>query len=166
MRVLSLLPGLLLTTLVWSASLDGKQVMGIIEIVKIYPEGLVIHAKLDTGADSTSLHARSIRMIERDGVPWVAFEVDEGSPRPMQFERPLVRHVVIRRGQGVKQRRPVVEMRVCMGSIERDVHVSLVDRGDFNHPMLIGRNFMVGGVIVDPALELTTAPVCPSGRKP
>jgi hypothetical protein len=149
-----------------AAGAQAKQTLGVTEVARIQPEGVLVTAKLDTGADTTSLHARAIRHFERDGSAWVAFDIADGGDSPHHLERELVRHSVIRKGQGARQRRPVVNMRICVGTVEREVQVNLVDRGDFNYRMLIGRNFMQGHIVVDPGLERTAAPSCADRAAP
>ena len=84
-----------------------------------------------------------IERFERDGDEWVRFEVaveDErdGSDKRETFERPVYRNVIIR-GAGGEERRPVVLMEVCFGSVVHEEQFSLEDRSDMIYPVLIGR---------------------------
>jgi len=155
---------LLLAAANWPARAQIKRVLGVTEMVRLEPEGVLVIAKLDTGASMTSLDARAIRIVERNTVSWVRFDYHDGSGRVVQFERPLVRIAVVRPAPDTVERRPVVMMNICLGGVRREVQVNLVDRSSLNTRMLIGRNFLtIGQITVDSALELTAKPACDGG---
>ncbi|HZE21601.1 MAG TPA: RimK/LysX family protein, partial [Desulfobaccales bacterium] len=58
------------------------------------------------------------------------------------------------------QKRPVIKIGVCLGRIYKETEVNLVDRTGFKYRMLIGRKFMEGAVIIDPAVKYTIEPSC------
>jgi len=155
---------LLLASANWPARAQSKRVLGVTEMVRLEPEGVLVIAKLDTGASMTSLDARAIRIVERNTVSWVRFDYHDGSGRIVQFERPLVRIAVVRPAPDTVERRPVVMMNICLGGVRREVQVNLVDRSSLNTRMLIGRNFLtIGQITVDSALALTAKPACDGG---
>ncbi|MDD2556992.1 MAG: RimK/LysX family protein [Desulfuromonas sp.] len=51
----------------------GKQVVGAVEKVFISPPGIILPARIDTGAATSSIDARKIVTFERNGDPWVRF---------------------------------------------------------------------------------------------
>ena len=117
------------------------------------------------GASMSSLDARNIRIVERDGKNWVQFDYHDDSAQVTRFERPLTRNALVRPAPNVVERRPVVMMQICLGGIRREIQVNLVDRHKLSSRMLIGRNFLIGArVIVDSAIELTSPPVCKGGE--
>ncbi|MGO8761078.1 MAG: RimK/LysX family protein [Desulfobaccales bacterium] len=59
------------------AAAVGKTVMGWIKKVRIYPDNFVVHAKLDSGAEYSSLDADHMQIFERDGKTWVRFDLEE-----------------------------------------------------------------------------------------
>lgn len=137
-----------------------KQVFGYLEDVVISSEGLALPAKLDTGADTSSLHAESIKRFRRAGERFVRFQVRDEQGELVVLERHLARVARIRRHDGDYQRRPVVEMWVCIGTTRRRVEVNLIDRSHLNFPFLLGRSAMEGAVVVDPERTFTTEPNC------
>ncbi len=158
---LPLLAGLLGGLVLVMPGLAGqKKVVGWIEKVRIYPGGLTIRAKLDTGADNSSLDAANLTKFERDGRPWVRFDLDNHEGNRVTIERPLVREAIIKRHFHQGQKRPVVKIGVCLGRFYKETEVNLVDRTGFNYRMLIGRKFMEGAVIIDPAVKYTVEPQC------
>jgi hypothetical protein len=147
---------------VGSDTLQGKIVAGIVEPVAIGALGIVVDAKLDTGADSCSLDARDIQLFEKDGGKWVRFEVTGQDGRSETLEASLVRTVRIRGDDRSAPRRPVVRLSLCLGSVRRTVDVNLANRRGYSSPALVGRNFLAGRVVVDSGRERLTHPDCPA----
>jgi hypothetical protein len=154
---------LLLLALARPATSTKKEILGWIEKVQVGKSRLELTAKLDTGADTSSLDASRIRRFRgKDGERWVEFRVGEKTTgRRIRFKKPLVRTAYIKEHKGPSQRRSVVLMEICLGEYLQEVEVTLVDRSGFAYPVLLGRNALEGLAIIDPALTLTTEPRCP-----
>jgi len=75
-----------------------------------------------------------------------------------------VRTVRIKRFGQESKSRSVVRIGVCMGSHYKEAQVTLQDRRRRAFPVLIGRRYMAGAIVVDPGKEFMTQPNCP-GRK-
>lgn len=154
----------------WAAALPPaglaaeKLTVGWIERVTLASEGVVIAAKLDTGADTSSLHATGIRAFARDGADWVAFEVVGQNGVRVGFERQVVRIARVRRASGGVQNRPTILMGVCLGKSYRVTEINLTDRTGFNYEMLLGRSFLADHFAVDSALTYSVEPACPEAR--
>ena len=138
-----------------------KTIVGWLEHVVVSEAGLILEAKLDTGADTSSLHAENIHRFRRNGKRMVRFDVlDTETGKMVQLERPLARIARIREHRGDHQSRPVVTMWVCVGTMKKRIEVNLVDRSAFNYPFLLGRSAMEGHVIIDPSRSFTTMARC------
>jgi hypothetical protein len=137
---------------------DEKQVMGWRERARLLPENLIVEAKLDTGADGSSLHVAQASLFERDGKPWVRFAVSTPEGHTKTFERKVIRVAKIKRHFGERQERPVVLIKVCIGAYCNETEVNLVDRSRFTCQLLVGRSFMVRSIVVDPALQHSVEP--------
>jgi len=125
-------------------------IIGAVEWAKIQPAGLWIESRIDTGADTTSIHAQDIQLIEKDGKRYVRFVlVDAVTGNAHQQELRLRRRVLIKQSGGPDERRYVVRMWVTLGEIRSKIDVNLSDRSDFEYPFLIGRNFLMDNMIVD-----------------
>lgn len=135
-------------------------ILGYLENVRLMPDDIGVRAKLDTGADVTSLHALDIRRIDRKGEKWVRFTVEAPNGRTATFERKLVRTMRIKRHGGGTEQRPVVRLAFCVAAQTLEAEVNLVDRTGFNEPMLIGRNAMPKGIAIDPHRTETAPPTC------
>jgi hypothetical protein len=145
-----------------------KQVYGWIEDVLIDPvHTLKLPAKLDTGADTTSLDARNIRRSRRNGEDYVRFVVTEPvSGQSVELEKPFVRAVRIKAHGNDGARRVVVRMRICIGDRSRSVEVNLVDRAHYEFPLLLGRNALRDVAVIDPNLRRTREPSCWDAAEP
>jgi len=141
-------------------SADSKQIVGVIENARIFPGEVIIPAKLDTGADNSSLNVKQLTGFDRDGETWVRFQVTGRDGKIVTIERKLMRNARIKRHEGPRQERPVVLMGICVGNYYKEVEVNLVDRSRFKYQLLLGRSFMQGGIIVDPSLQQTVEPEC------
>lgn len=142
-----------------------KEIFGWIEWVAVGERGLRLKAKLDTGATTSSMTAQDIEYFKRNDDKWVRFKVRNRYLDGVKtMEAPLVRHVRILRHGAPTQRRPVVNLGLCVGDIYRERQFSLVDRSDFNYPVLIGRNFLRDYILVDSDVIYTREPVCKNVR--
>ena len=142
-----------------------KDILGWAEPVLVGESRLEMTAKLDTGAETSSLDAVKIRRYRKSGRRWVEFLVQSReSGRRVTFRRRLVREVRIKEHDGRHQERPVVTVDVCLGTHLRTVEVSLIDRGEFDYQMLLGRKAVAGIAVVDPELLLTRMPSCYDGE--
>lgn len=121
-------------------------VIGWIEAIKISPAGeQVIQAKIDSGADNSSLHAIQIEYIEKDQQTWVRFKTIEG----ISYETPLLKKTSIKMKNGKRQERPVIAASLCIGNRLNQISLNLVDRGHFTYSTLIGRS-AISGFLIDP----------------
>ena len=124
--------------------------MGEVEQVAVTHPDLILDARIDTGATTTSLGVTNSETMERRGSTWVRFSIiDPSNGREQAFERPLVRQAYIKRHQGAAEPRPVVSLPLSVGSLCRSVEVTLANREQFQYPLLVGRNFLQGHALVD-----------------
>ena len=137
-----------------------KKHIGWVENVRIFPSELQFKAKMDTGAYNSSINAKNIEEFERDGESWVRFDVVNKNKISTTLELPVVKEVTIKQHFGERQKRYAVMLGVCLGKTYKETQVSLVDREGFLYAMLIGRNFLRGKFVVDPAEQYTSSPRC------
>jgi hypothetical protein len=145
---------------------QSKEIVGRVEKVRICPEDLLLRAKLDTGAKTSSLHAPRITKFEKNGERWVRFSVKGRQGEEATIERKIVRLARIKRNNQEPEERLVILLGICLGTRCREVEVNLVDRAEFNYPILIGRSFMIGHIVVDPELKYTSEPACVGAPNP
>jgi len=144
-----------------SKSYAEKSIVGWLEAatLKNKPHYLVI-AKIDTGADNSSLNAVNQEIYKRNGDLWVKFSLTTKSGREIIFQNRIIKTVLIKMKDGNLQRRNVIEINVCIGTISKKIKVNLVDRSHFKYQMLIGRSFLKGDFLVDSEKKFTVEPNC------
>lgn len=81
----------LMLTLCGSALAETPTSYGWIEKGLILPTGVAVKMKLDTGALTSSLDARSITRFKRDGKPWVRFMLVVTDADSGKLVKPAVR---------------------------------------------------------------------------
>jgi hypothetical protein len=140
------------------ATTAGKMhlpIIGAVEWAKIGKAGagksdIMLESRIDTGADTTSIHAEDIQLIEKDGRRYVRFVlIDPATGYRHPQELRLRRRVLIKQTDGHYDRRYVVRMWVTLGETRSRIDVNLTNRTSFEYPMLIGRNFLTDSLIVD-----------------
>ncbi|MBQ0807893.1 MAG: RimK/LysX family protein [Porticoccus sp.] len=125
-------------------------IVGGVESVVVEPPSFKYEARIDTGAESSSIHAENIQLIERDGKRYVRFSLlNPETSELVELERRLRRKVLIKQQQRERERRYVVKLWLTLGGIRELVDVTLSNRADFEYPVLVGRNLLTDTAIVD-----------------
>lgn len=137
---------------------DTKRIIGAVENVRLVPPNIILKARIDTGAKTTSVDARNITPFERDGKQWVRFTCMEGD-KEHTIERKVLKTVQIKRHEEESQDRYVVNMRIILGDVSQLIPVTLNDRDAYIYPVLIGRNFLRDYFIVDVAKKYQFKPM-------
>jgi len=118
-----------------------KAVIGRREMVTLPELGLTLCAKADTGARTSALHAEDIVSYEEDGQLWVSFTTRSGGIGTPGHAHRL--HLHDRRrvtsSNGQAEWRFVIRTPMQLGDLAFPVELSLTDRRDMRHPMLLGR---------------------------
>ena len=141
-------------------SADTKSIIGWIEPVKIVNGDFILNAKIDTGADRSSIHSSDIQEFSHEGKPWVRFQLQDDSGKTYQFEQPVIRIAKIKRQLLDTQKRPVVHLGICLGTQFQVIEVNLTNRKTYNYNLLIGRDFLENRFLIDAAAKHLTTPQC------
>lgn len=135
--------------------------LGYIEDVHVGKLGLEMKAKLDTGADTSSLHARDIDVYKKSGKNhWVRFRVIGKNGRSVRYDQNVVSFVAIKLKTGGTQRRPVIYLPLCVGGVSGLAEFTLADRENFDYQVLIGREFLASRIVVDSAHTFAATETC------
>ena len=135
-------------------------VAGWVENVSIFPGGLKIKAKLDTGARNSSLNAKHIEEFERNREKWVRFDLKNWKGRTVSFETKVIRMATIKQHETESATRPVIRLGICLANVYKEVEVNLEDRSKFNYQMLIGRSYLRNSILVDSSATFKVQPDC------
>lgn len=139
----------------------AKQTAGWAENILLQPGNIQLKAKLDTGAETSSLHCGDCRQYtNQQGQSWLSFTIADTSGKQHKLEKEIQRTARIKRHSGSVQPRPVIILGVCLANVYREIEFTMVSREGFNYPVLIGRNFLAGDFLVDSAYTYTSQPSC------
>jgi hypothetical protein len=152
--------------------LDTKTLLGRTEWVGLPGIGTYLKARVDSGANTSSLSARDITRFERNGENWVRFklalnddDVVVEAKRDEWIEAPVERRVrVIQATNGEGDSRPVISLLMTLGPIRENVEFTLNDRSHLSYPVLLGRRFLLDIALIDVAATyLHSRPEFPGG---
>ncbi|WP_235536046.1 ATP-dependent zinc protease [Nocardioides sp. Root190] len=111
-----------------------------------------VKAKLDTGARTSALHAFDLVEFERDGVDWVRFSVhpwQRSNQDAVLVECPVHDRRTIRSSTGHEQERVVVLTEIELLGQTVTTEVTLTRRDEMGFRMLVGREALRRGFLVD-----------------
>jgi ribosomal protein S6--L-glutamate ligase len=113
-----------------------------------------IKAKVDTGARTSALHAHVVEPYWVRRNRRVRFAVHP-IPRRADIEivctAPVVDERMVTSSNGDREKRYVISTPIRIGDREWEIEVTLTNRDAMSYRMLIGRQAIAGGVLVDPA---------------
>ncbi len=120
---------------------QARAVIGRREMVTLPELGITLCAKSDTGARTSALHAEDIESFEEDDRLWVSFTTRSGGPHtpPHVFKLHLHDRRQVRSSNGQAEWRYVIRTPMRLGDLEFPLELSLTDRREMRHPMLLGR---------------------------
>lgn len=135
----------------------NKEIIGAIEWIYMDPPGRHFRARIDSGAETSSLSAGDVREFERDGKDWVRFTFQHDGPEDaVRLELPIKRAVLVRQvSTDEPERRVVVEIGIRLGQRLQETEFTLTDRSSMTYPMLLGRAFLMDLYVIDVARSYT-----------
>jgi len=136
-----------------------KTIIGAVEDVVLLPWRVRIPARIDTGATRTSLGAQDLTI---SGV--VAEFKLRDAVGGHRLRLPILDWRIYKTGGGT-QRRPIVEIEICIGRKRLRTRVNLNQRRHLRYPLLIGRGVLVeGNFLVDVTKYRMLNPACSTTR--
>ncbi len=114
-----------------------------------------IDLKIDTGAYTSAIHCHRIRTEEKAGKETLYFTLldpshDQYEKRELSTEQFRVKRV--RSSNGNAEERYLIKTKIRLFGKQYSISLTLSERGEMRFPILIGRKFLMGKLIVDPAL--------------
>lgn len=131
--------------------------VGWCEMVHIPSLGIInAHAKMDTGAATSSIHATHITPMERGGQQMVSFLFRAAAGEPsVRLEAKVIERRKVRSSNGKEQIRYVIMAKMCLGTLCWDGQLTLANRGTMAFPILVGRRSLRRGFAVNSKLRWT-----------
>ncbi|HEX2841678.1 ATP-dependent zinc protease [Hyphomicrobium sp.] len=113
-----------------------------------------IKAKVDTGARTSALHAEAIEVFGPASAPRVRFLIHPLLEKPdvaVWCEAELLGVREVTSSIGERENRYIISTRLSVGDREWPIELGLTNRGGLAHRMLLGRQALQPGMLVDPA---------------
>ena len=112
---------------------------------------LKVKTLIDSGATTTALDARSIKMyVNRKGRRWVYYDFyHKPTGKTVSMHQRVSRVARVITHSGKPSERAVVKNAVSIGSTKHFVEMSLINRSNFPQQLLIGRNYLAGTALID-----------------
>ncbi len=143
------------------------EIVGWVEHARLMDPDVNLKAKLDTGAQTSSLDVEIIKKFRKDDKRWVRFRlIDRQTGEEHIIVRERIRTVAIVMHDARRQSRPVVRMKICIAGRILNTEVSLIDRSEFAFPLLLGRRALQSFALIDPGNTFLSTPDCnPTGQE-
>jgi hypothetical protein len=110
-----------------------------------------LRAKADTGARTSALHVENVKKLPRDRISFDVLLHRRVTNRRVHVVARISRRARVRSSTGEYSYRYFVRTLMRVGTVEREIEISLVDRSDMIFRMLLGRTALAGSFIVDPS---------------
>ena len=135
----------------------GRTVLGWREWVGLPQAGLDwVKAKIDTGARSSSIHAFDLEVVEVDGEERVRFSIhpwQRSDEDHVELTLPVLDRREVRSSNGATEQRYAVAMDVTLAGRTITTVMTLSNRDEMGFRMLIGREALERGFLVDSSLS-------------
>lgn len=136
---------------------DAKVVVGWREWVAL-PQADVpwVKAKIDTGARSSSIHAFDLEVVEQDGQEWVSFSIhpwQRSDEDHVELRLPVLDMREVRSSNGQVEKRYAVALDVTLAGRTITTVMTLSNRDEMGFRMLIGREALERGFLVDSSIS-------------
>jgi hypothetical protein len=137
---------------------ETKRIIGATAKIKEVSSGFAFPARVDTGAQSCSLHVEKIEIEDestrrtRNIGKKVRFQLKDSRGKTEWVESTIASTVRVKSSTlklGEYDQRYKVRLPLEWNGFRKEVLVTLNDRTDMEYPLLIGRNFLRGDFLVD-----------------
>lgn len=126
-----------------------KTVIGRVEWISVINPEARFMARVDTGAQTCSIHAENIVEKEIEGKKYVEFSTEDDTGVRHTFLKEIVKRTIVKSTSGSSERRYVIRLDFDFGGEKISANVNLNNRRTLRHNFLIGRNLLLGHYIVD-----------------
>ncbi|WP_461533133.1 30S ribosomal protein S6--L-glutamate ligase [Sinomicrobium sp.] len=133
---------------------DHKIVVGSEEWVGLTQLNIpAIKVRVDSGAKTSALHAMNINPFQRNNETWVNFDVfpiQHNGKKHISCEAKVIDRRIIKSSTGTRENRYVIKTALHINGSSWDIELTLTNRDSMGYRMLLGREAMMGRMLVDP----------------
>ena len=138
------------------ASVESKLIGNLEEVHFGENKDLQFNAKIDTGAESSSIHAENIKTFTKTengrAVLYVKFQTRDENFQTRIYTRPVVKIGEVKSALGTSHRYFIRE-KIWIGNAYHYVNVNLADRSHLKRKFLVGKNILDEGYLVNTSLH-------------
>jgi len=146
-------------------NLREKRLIGCRELISFPDWGIErIRAKTDTGARSSAVDVSSIELL-RDNQVRFRVRIDRKRNLLKEVICPISRVSRVRSSNGLSEERTFVQTTVLLGKKIREVEVGLVCRKNMLCRVLVGRNILDHGFLIDTSKRYVTGKAEPKEKR-
>lgn len=128
----------------------SMEVIGYIEKVNIPDLDLVgLDAKIDTGADSCSIHCDDISINEDNSVTFTLHDEVHAAYNGKKITLPIHKTSHVKSSNGKSESRIFIRTNLKLGHETYEADISLANRKNMKYPLLIGRRFLSHHYLID-----------------
>ncbi|NYZ68833.1 30S ribosomal protein S6--L-glutamate ligase [Endozoicomonas sp. SM1973] len=113
-----------------------------------------VKARVDSGAKTSSLHAFNINTFRKGTELWVSFEVhplQNNRKVTIRCEAKAVDRRSVKSSTGISEKRYVIQTTLNLNGQQWPIELTLANRDSMGYRMLLGREAMIGRMLVDPS---------------
>jgi hypothetical protein len=132
-----------------------KMIIGRLETMSL-PDLAIdsLNVRVDTGAQTSSLHVDNIKQITLHGKPAVTFDIHPDSHDVncvKQCEALIADIRKVKSSNGIIEQRFIIKTIAHLGELSWPIQISLTDRSDMTYLMLLGREALADKFYIDPS---------------
>jgi hypothetical protein len=132
------------------------EIIGYIEAIDLPELDLFgLDAKIDTGADSCSIHCDEI-VIQGNKVTFLLHGDSHSAYHGKKITLPIAKRKKVKSSNGESEERIFIYSLLKLGCKSYQAEISLSNRENMRYPMLIGRRFMSHRYLVDVSRKFIT----------
>ncbi len=136
---------------------NKKKILGGFDKIDFPELGLEnISCKIDTGADTSSIHCHHVRIREINGEEVLVFRLLDPKHKTYQKKDHTTTHFKERKVKnsfGDKEYRYFVKLKITLFNQTVETEFSLANRADMKYPVLLGKKLLGQNYIVDVSLK-------------
>jgi ribosomal protein S6--L-glutamate ligase len=110
-----------------------------------------LKVKIDTGARTSALHADSLVELANDRVRFTVHPVPRRADVVVEIEAAVIDRREVTSSNGDQEVRPVIATRIEVAGCSWPIEITLTNRDTMRSRMLLGRQALQHGVLIDPA---------------
>jgi hypothetical protein len=134
-------------------SQKNKIIIGTVDKIDIPSMGFEdLSCKIDTGADTSSIHCNKVKLVEKDGKEYLSFRLLD-SKHPL-YQKNIITtedfsEKTIKSSNGISETRYVIKTKVKLFGKIFPISFTLADRSKMTYPILLGKKFLRNRFLVD-----------------